>query len=322
VPLALTVRAQTVADVLAIVRSGRSDSSVAKTLHKFKPAERLDDFVVEELESEGAGPKAVSELERLVETSQDLPEPNPAPVFPHSPAPLATERRRILGVARQIALNYTRSLPDFICLEKVRRFESPRGDWELKDTLEVKLSYFEQKEEYQLMSRNGRPSIMPYRDVGGAVTEGEFGSTLAAIFDPDSATDFRWDHWTTLRKRPAHVFTFRIAMDHSTYRMEFGRSPGERDRSVITGQHGTVYLDAETGQVVRIVADSDSIPSDFPVRASTTALDYGFVDVGDRKYLLPLRAEVRMATQNLRIRNLVEFHGYRKFAGESTITFH
>jgi hypothetical protein len=104
--------------------------------------------------------------------------------------------------------------------------------------------------------------------------------------------------------------------------MEFGRRPGERDRSVITGQHGTVYVDAETGQVVRIVADSDSIPPDFPVRASTTALDYGFVGVGDRKYLLPLRAEVRMDTVGLHIRNLVEFHGYRKFAGQSTITFH
>jgi hypothetical protein len=104
--------------------------------------------------------------------------------------------------------------------------------------------------------------------------------------------------------------------------MEFGRRAGERERSVITGQHGAVYVDAETGLVVRIVADSDSIPPDFPVRNSSTALDYGFVDVGDRRYLLPLRAEVRMATDFLRIRNVVEFHRYQKFAGKSTITFH
>ena len=321
-PLALTVRAQTVADILAIVRSGRADSSIAKTLHKIRPAERLDDFVVEELESDGAGAKTVAELARLAELSRDLPNPNPAPVFAHPPAPSARESGRILEATRRTALNYTRSLPDFICTEKVRRFESPRGEWELRDTLEVKLSYFDRREEYQLMSRNGKPSILPYREVGGAVTEGEFGSTLAAIFDPDSAADLGWDHWTTLRKRPAHVFTFRIAVDHSTYRMEFGRRPGERDRSVIIGQHGTVYVDAETDEVVRIVADSDSIPADFPVRASTTALDYGFVGVGDRKYLLPLRAEVRMDTVGLHIRNLVEFHGYRKFAGQSTITFH
>lgn len=314
------------ADVVSAVRAGldahHSDSTLAKALHKLKPTERLDDFVIEELESEGAGPKAVAELERLAESSQNLPEPNPAPVFPHPPAPSNLERGRILEAARKVALNYTRSLPDFICTEKVRRFEGPRGNWELKDTLEIKLSYFDQKEAYQLLTRNGRPSLLPYREVGGAITEGEFGSTLGAIFDPGSETTFRWDHWTTLRKRPAHVFTFQIAVQHSTYRMEFGRRAGERESSIVTGQHGSVYVDAETGQVVRIVSDSDSIPPDFPVRTATTALDYGFVDVGDRKYLLPLRAEVRMATDLLRIRNLVEFQGYRKFAGQSTITFH
>jgi hypothetical protein len=320
--LALPAGAQTVGDIVAAVRAGRSDSSVAKALHKMKPTEQLDDSVVEELESEGAGPKTVSELERLAGISRDLPEANPAPVFPHPPAPSAAERRRILEAARRVALGYTHSLPDFICMEKVRRFEGPRGDWELKDTLEVKLSYFEQQEEYQLISRNGRPSTLAYREVGGALTEGEFGSTLAAVFHPDSGTEFRWVHWTTLRGRAAHVFTFRIAVEHATYRMEFGRRAGEREGSVITGQHGTVYVDAETGQAVRIVAESDSIPPDFPVRSSTTALDYGFVDVGDRHYLLPLRAEVRMATDILRIRSLVEFHGYRKFAGQSTITFH
>jgi hypothetical protein len=286
-----------------------------------KPSERLDDTVVEELESEGAGPKAVAELQRLAELSRGLPEANPAPVFPHPPAPGQAERRRILEAARKNALNYTRSLPDFICMEEVRRFESPRGNWELKDTLSVKLSYFGQREDYQLIRWNGKPSVLSYRDVGGAVTEGEFGSTLAAIFAPESQTDFRWDHWTTLRKRPAHVFTFRIAAEHSTYRMEFGRRAGQREGSVITGQHGTVYVDAETDQVVRIVADCDTIPPDFPVRASSTMLDYGFVEVGEQKFLLPLRAEVRMTAGSLRIRNLVDFHRYQKFAGQSTITF-
>ena len=314
------------ADVVATVRTGldagHSDANIAKTLHKLKPAERLDDFVVEELESAGAGPKTESELERLAELSREMPEPSPAPVFQHPSPPGISDQERILSAARRIALNYSQSLPDFICDETVRRFESPRGVWELKDTLEVKLSYFDQKEEYQLLSRNGHLSTLSYREVGGAVTEGEFGSTLLAIFAPETQTKFAWAHWTTLRKRPAHVFTFRIDVAHSTYRMEFGHRPGQAENRVVTGQHGTVYVDAETDQVVRIVADSDSIPPDFPVRTATTLLDYGFVGVGEHQYLLPLRAEVRMATDNLHIRNLVEFHGYRRFAGESRITFH
>src|SRR5579883_2206080 len=327
--LALALHAQPggrATDIVSLVRSNldarRSDSTLAKALHKLKPTERLDDFVVEELESEGAGPKAVAELERLADLSQGQPQPNPAPVFQHPPAPSAAEPRRVFSAAARIALNYTKSLPDFICLETVRRFEGPRGNWELKDTLDVKLTYFDEKEEYQLLTRNGKPSVLPYRAVGGAITEGEFGSTMLAIFAPQTQTEFRWDHWTTLRKRPTHVFSFKIALEHSTYRMEYGARPGDPQSSVLTGQHGSVYVDAETSQVVRIVAESDSIPPDFPVRTSATVLDYGFVEVGETTYLLPLRAEVRMSTDFLRIRNLVDFHAYRKFTGQSTITFH
>ena len=40
-----------------------------------------------------------------------------------------------------------------------------------------------------------------------------------------------------------------------------------------------------------------------------------------RQFLLPLRAQIRMATADLRTRNDVEFHSYRKFAAETSITF-
>lgn len=316
----------TVAEVVATVHGaldrGQSDGNLAKALRKFKLVERLEDFVVEELESEGAGPKAMTELERLRDSSRAFPEPNPAPVFPHDPAPSAAEQRRIIEKARGIALEKSKSLPDFICMQTVRRFENTRGYWELKDTLEVKLTYFEQKEEYQLISRNRKPVASSYLDVGGTLTEGEFGSTLLSIFTPEYRTDFRWDHWTTLRKRPAHVFTFRISPDFATYRMEVRRSQYAPLSAASAGQHGFIYVDAETSQVVRIVADADHIPPGFPVRASNTVLDYGFVEVGEREYLLPLRADVHMAADFIQVRNLVEFHDYRKFAGESKITFH
>ena len=49
-----------------------------------------------------------------------------------------------------------------------------------------------------------------YEDVGGTISQGEFGSLLRQVFDRKAGADFRWDHWTTLRKRPTHVFAFRI----------------------------------------------------------------------------------------------------------------
>ena len=73
--------------------------------------------------------------------------------------------------------------------------------------------------------------------------------------------------------------------------------------------------------IVRIVSEADTIPEKFPVRNSATSLDYGFADVGGRRYLLPLRAEVRMGTSSMQTRNEVEFHSYKKFGAESSITF-
>ena len=202
----------------------------------------------------------------------------------------------------------------------IHRYDDVKGIMALKDTVDVRLSYFDQHENYRVLSLNGKMTTRPFADIGGAVSEGEFGSLLASIFIGESKTVLRWDHWTTIRKRVAHVYSFRILPEHSTYRMDF-RSDGRSEaRSTIAGQHGFVYIDRETNQILRIVAEAD-VPPDFPVRQSSTMLDYDFTSVGGRQFLLPLRADVRMATAHLHTRNLVEFKEYRKFTGESTITF-
>jgi hypothetical protein len=93
--------------------------------------------------------------------------------------------------------------------------------------------------------------------------------------------------------------------------------------STTPGEHGLVYIDSETKDVMRLDCDADSIPGDFPLKGATRTLDYGSVDVGGRSFLLPLRAEVRMMPRDrpLQTRNEVEFGDYRKFTGESTISF-
>jgi hypothetical protein len=314
-----------VAEIVNVVREAiakhDADGGLAKSLHKLKPDEWIDERTVEELESAGAGPKAVAELERLRDVSRGLPAPAAAAVFPHPGTPSIDDQRRIVHEAQHNALDYARSLPDFVCNEVIRRYDDTRGTWDLKDTLEVKLSYFDRKEDYHLLTVNGRASTRSLFEVGGAVSEGEFGTMLYSIFVGESKAVFRWDHWTTLRKRPAHVFTFRIAAENSMYRMQYSSGPRFGRTGIIAGQNGFVYVDAETNEILRIVADADSIPPDFPVQQSSTKLDYDFTEIGGRRFLLPIRAEVRMGTEHLHTRNLVEFHGYRKFTGESTITF-
>jgi hypothetical protein len=327
-PVRFASAAQTYNSVAAVVESVREglrlnhkDSQIAKSLRKFKLAERLDDRTIETLESEGAGPEAVAELEVLRDGSDRLPMPQ-TPVIESPPAPWAGEQERVWQAAREKSLSYTDSLPDFICTESIKRYKDPEGreQWHLADTLALKLTYFARQEAYQLISINNHPTHLTYEEIGGAITEGEFGSLLGSIFAESSKTEYRWDHWTTLRQRPTHVYRFRIAVENSAYRLSFGTSDGYSQHATL-GQHGFVYIDRETNAVVRIAAEAESLPRDFPVRRAGSLLDYGFTDVGGRAFLLPLRSVTRLDALPLQHRNEVRFLDYRKFSSDATVTF-
>ena len=317
----------TVSGLITTVRTAlqhkQSDSHLAGELRKLSLDERLDWRIIEELESEGAGPKAVTALEMLMEESEGLPVPRALP-FPVIPKPMAREQSYALEEAARNSLNYAASLPDFICTESVRRYEDmklkEKQNWELKDTLSLKLSYFEHVEDYKLVAVNGKSTYRSYLEVGGAVSQGEFGSLLLSIFRGAPRDRFVWDHWTTLRRRPTHVFAFRIKIEDSTYNVQFASS-WQQPISTRSGQHGFVYVDRETNRVVRIYAEADGIPADFPVTNVTMLVDYDFVDVGGHPFLLPLRALVRMGTNRIQTRNEVAFTGYRKFTSDTNITF-
>lgn len=318
-------KTSSVAELITTVRGAignhRNDGDTAKILHNVKLSERLDYRILDALETEGAGPKTLAELERLRDASRGLPTPSVVFAFPQAQRPAAEDQRRIIHETQRIALNYSRSLPDFFCNETIRRFDDSRGALELRDTLQVKVTYFEGKEDYRVTSINGRPTTRPLEDLGGSISKGEFASMLNSIFTGESKAVLLWDHWTTLRKRIAHVYAFRIDIENSSYHIQFRYSGRFAPESASAGQRGYVYIDRETNQVLRIISEADSLPPKFPVRQCSTVLDYDFVDVGGRPFLLPLRADVRMGTDRLRTRNLVEFKGYRKFTGESTITF-
>jgi hypothetical protein len=311
-----------VANLRVAIAKKEADGQIAKYVHRVKLAQSLDDTTIEQLESLGVGPRGVEALQALRDASHALPSPAEAvPGFEVPGPPAPEELRATLAETRKLALGYTKTLPDFICTQTVRRYLDPRGAaaWKETDTLTVKLSYYQQKEDYQLQSVNGHPATKSYEAAGGAISKGEFGSMLLEVFDPATAAVFRWDHWTTLRKRRAIVFSYRIEAAKSHYKIMFSGN-GER-LTVVAGQHGFAYVDPENNTVLRLTREADNLPLSFPIQRASAVLDYDFTDVGGRPFLLPLRAEIRMLSEGGQNRNVVEFSGYRKFSGESSISF-
>lgn len=118
----------------------------------------------------------------LTAPAQSLsPEAKPKPKA-HPPP---EEQAAIIDVVRNYALTYSQGLPDYVCTQVTKRYQAaaPGGHyaplgvvprWLLQDTLTIRLTYFEQKENYKLMLVNNAVAQQDYSKLGGATSGGDF----------------------------------------------------------------------------------------------------------------------------------------------------
>lgn len=313
------------------VRMKQTDKEVASFLSKTKLTEKLDDRAIEKPQSLGIGTKTLAALRLLRGQSQampaapqEAPESKPGPI----PPPAAEDQAAIIRFLRDYASNYTHSLPDFICTQVTRRYlaSAPGGphdstvrqdsSWQLQDTLTLRLSYFEQKEDYKLILINDSVTQQDYRKLGGATSTGEFGSMLKEIFARETAAHFEWDHWATLRGRRAMAFAYQVSQEHAHWALEY-----EHELHLFPAYSGLIYVDRDTREVLRFTLVAQEIPLSFPIQQAETILDYDYQNLSDHTFLLPLKAENRIRTADVLTRNDVEFRLYRKFSSESEIRY-
>jgi len=325
--LVLALSAQTrltVEQLIEFVRSSiklkHDDRQVARFLRGVKLVQRLDDRTVEQLQGEGAGPRTVEALHELRDASQGLPAPQPPAPKPEPtpmPPPSPGEQQRVLREAREYALSYTKRLPDFLCTQVTRRYLDPSGleFWREEDVITARLTYFEQREEYKVLLVNSRVADLPYESLSGAISTGEFGSMMREIFEPSTEARFQWERWGKLRGSIVHVFSYQVAQPRSHWRVSY-----QRTQETTPGYRGLVYVDRDTLAVVRIALEA-LLPPDFPLQQVSTVLDYDFAEIAGGKYMLPLKAVMRMREGRLLAKNDVEFRMYRKFAAEATVSY-
>ena len=205
--------------------------------------------------------------------------------------PSPGEQTQVIETARRLAREYRDNLPDFIAAQTVRRQALPKGSktWKALDTLTLEVSFVEGREQFLLLTINGRCTTKTKAELDGVRVWGEFGSNLWGIFNPASEAKFKWERWTDLGGRPAHVFSYQIERDQSPFSYDFGDG---HKRPVAMA--GLVYIDRENHQVMRVTYDAKSMPADWPSTAVSSGIDFSFVDIAGRQLLLPLHAEARL----------------------------
>jgi hypothetical protein len=317
----------TAEQVVSFIRSSiqlhHDDHQVAEFVKKIRLTDKLDERKVEELQGMGAGPRTVVALRELSTASASLaatpPPPPPAP-RPVIPPPDSVEQARILEETIEKAREYAKGLPDYMCIQVTRRHDDPTGteNWRLRDTIQEQLNYVEQKETYKVVMYNGRSvANMDHDALGGSTSSGEFGSIYSEIFAPETATEFTWDHWATLRGRRMYVWAFHVPKARSHYTI----FEGVTRRTITAAYHGLLYVDRDSMTVMRYRMECEDIPADFPVKDVKLDVNYDFTEIAGQRYVLPLKTELRSRMGRYQSWNESEFHLYRKFGADTNIIF-
>lgn len=325
-------RTMTVAQLAGFIKSSveqkLDDKEVAEVLKRTRLSERLDQKALSDLMSLGAGPRTSLALRELSETSAGRPAPPAAPsaAAPKRPAistlnPTPEQQSQILDGIREYALNYTASLPNFICTQVTHRNVDPTGSgnsFREVDKLQEQLTYFEHHENYKVVAINGQlVNNKDHMKLGGAISSGEFGSMMYEIFEPESQTEFAFDHVGKWDGRIVNEFRYHIPKERSHYSIE----DMTIQRTIIAGYHGMVYAAANSSAVVRITLETEEIPRDFPIQDVTVDLRYDIAKIADQEYMLPVKWDMHSRDGRNLVWNWAEFALYRKFETSSTLTF-
>jgi len=224
----------------------------------------------------------------------------------------------LVAAAAKYALKYSKSLPNFVCMEMTKRSveNNRRGDWKLRDSYTELLRYDGHQESRTLLHSDGKQGMGENGpDTTLPVSTGEFGGLLNLVFRPESKTSFQWQSPAHLGDETMQVVKYVVSPENATMGLRDSNS-----HIFGVGAHGLLYIDAATGGVRRITLEADKIPAACLIHFVGMMVDYEFVTIGTHEYLLPVRAAVSVKRGNKRTElNEISFRNYRRFASQAKV---
>lgn len=230
----------------------------------------------------------------------------------------------MIDQAREAGFSYSETLPNYTVKQYTTRYETAaaRGghtSWQALDEVTADVLEVDGVEQYKNILINGRaPRQAPEKT--GSWSSGEFSSLLLDVLAPSTNADFHGKRSTTIANRPAYRYDFSVEQPNSHWHIE---SEGQ---SYLPAYSGAIWIDKETSRALRIELAADSMPRGFPLDQVESAVDYDFVLIGDKKFLLPVHSESlscgrSQSGPSVCSRNVIEFRNYKKFTADTSITF-
>lgn len=314
-----------------------TDKEFVNLLYGLPRSPQMRDELIEEIRRRGIGFALTDGMRSLVATKsgndsmlrRTLEEADRRRVNPTASAlPSETEGRELLERTRNVTLAAANAMPDFLVRQIIKRSYAfgNTGTWKQHDNITLAVGYRANAgEEYRLLTLNGMPVPEEVRNSNdyskyapGATSTGvEYVTSVANLFKPESQAEFKIVDTDTIQNRRTIIYEYVVKQENSTLQLI---SAGAR---AIVGSRGRVWIDRELDRVLRFEQIATEIPGDFPIVGATTLIDYDWVSINERKYLLPTHSVVlitsRQAQSVVQDRNDIRFRNYQKYGAELKI---
>lgn len=236
---------------------------------------------------------------------------------PPGPGAEAAQTELLSRIVLKMAANLS-GLPNYTCTQTIERAarSNPSKRYKLLDVIRLEVALVDGTEMFAWPGET-RFEDRELRDLvkTGAIGNGNFALHAKAVFQ-GRGVRFTYGGEAMLEGTRAIRFDYRVPQAVSGFTLRSGELEG------IAGYRGSVWVDRESLDLLRLDVITTEIPGHLPVKTSSNVLEYARMPIGERSYVLPKSSEmVIVDLQGNESRNQVSMSRCRQYMGESTLIF-
>ncbi len=304
------------------IESRSSDAETALLVEHTDLSEQIGEEDVRWIERQGAGKSTVAALRLLKERSMGLPKAA-VPVVSRTPRPSQQQVNELFLKAARYVSGYLTSLIDFTCQSRTECFlkqahtDGPE-EWKHRSTIREQISFVHGRE--RILDERGRSSWPPAkREVGDSWSSGEFSNTMRITFMHSNHARFAWDHWEVWNGIRTGVFEYSVPAASSQFLIgtQVLLNGTWEKKSLVSAYQGYIYVDAESGAILRLIANTSGIGSEYAINEGRSILDYSDVTISGKHFLLLSNSTSYVSSKSYQSLFEKSFRGYHRFEAES-----
>jgi len=313
------VTADELEHILATAQN-RPDAELAGQLSNTRLTERFSSARLARWRSALSGPRAQHALLAIADRSAFLAPPSSE--APAQAPPDLDQQRRIMGLAATYVSKAIAQLPRFVATRTVTHFESAAAtaadstaaDFGALQAMRLTRAVVEYREGQEIVD-SGPTKVAKHGEADqGLRTWGVFGPILTLVLLDAAQNQLTWSHWEQSPAGPLAVFHYAVAREKSDYEIRYCcvlSSYGLESHTFqqMSGYHGEIGVDPETGTILRLQLEADLSPGD-PISRADVLVEYSSVELGGKTYFCPTHSISISVARTLRTVQEAGGHGY------------